>query len=142
MYPTSGRAWGMGVGGECARAVPVRPPSPLAVVLILTQSLHLKYTCGKHAVPNSSSLYNLFYFVIYNSVSITKVFKLKYFLSRIEETMPLLLIKNVLEEFFCKVLQIYSTCLTFHFETKNLNNLVTPLLKSNRKNFQKRDGYF
>ena len=30
--------------------------------------LHLKYTCGKHAVSNSASLYTLFYSVIYNSV--------------------------------------------------------------------------
>ena len=37
--------------------------------LILTQSLHLKYTCGKCAVSNSSSLYTLFYSVIYNSVA-------------------------------------------------------------------------
>ena len=34
----------------------------------LTQSLHLKYTCGKCVVSNSSSLYTLFYSVIYNSV--------------------------------------------------------------------------
>ena len=39
--------------------------------LILTQSLHLKYTCGKRAVSNSSSLYTLFYSVIYNSVGAT-----------------------------------------------------------------------
>ena len=36
--------------------------------LILTQSLHLKYTCSKRSVSNSSSLYSLFYSVIYNSV--------------------------------------------------------------------------
>ena len=36
--------------------------------LILTQSLHFKYTCVKRAVSNSSSLYTLFYSVIYNSV--------------------------------------------------------------------------
>ena len=37
--------------------------------LKLTQSLHLKYTCGKHTVSNLSSLYTLFYSVINNSVS-------------------------------------------------------------------------
>ena len=36
--------------------------------LILTQSLHHKYTCSKRAVSNLSSLYTLFYSVIYNSV--------------------------------------------------------------------------
>ena len=36
--------------------------------LILTKSLHLKYTCGKRPVSNSSALYTLFYSVIYNSV--------------------------------------------------------------------------
>ena len=35
---------------------------------VLTQSLHLKYTCGIRAVSNSSSLYTIFYSVIYNSV--------------------------------------------------------------------------
>ena len=34
-----------------------------------TQSLHLKYACSKRSVSNSSSLYTLFYSVIYNSVS-------------------------------------------------------------------------
>ena len=37
---------------------------------ILTQTLHLKYTFGKRTVSNSTSLYTLFYSVIYNSVVI------------------------------------------------------------------------
>ena len=53
-------------------------PAPLpldstpAQYFILTQSLHLKYTCGKRAVFKSSSLYTLFLFcrVVYNSVGI------------------------------------------------------------------------
>ena len=36
--------------------------------LILTQSLHIKYTCGKRTVPYSSSLYTVFHSVIFNSV--------------------------------------------------------------------------
>ena len=60
-FPTPGRAWGMGVVVGCARAV-------------LTHSLHLKYTCGKRAVSNSSSLYTLFYSVIYNSVCTPKLY--------------------------------------------------------------------
>ena len=69
MYPTPGRAWGKGVVGGCGRAVPVRHPSPFTPLLHnLTHSLHLKYTCSKLAVSNSSSLYTLFYSVIYNSV--------------------------------------------------------------------------
>ena len=40
-----------------------KPPN-----LILTQSLHLKYTCGKRAVPYSASLYTVFRSVNYNSV--------------------------------------------------------------------------
>ena len=44
--------------------------------LILMKSLHLKYTCGKRAVSNSSSLYTLFYSVIYNSVVRTKRYRI------------------------------------------------------------------
>ena len=40
-----------------------KPPN-----LILTQSLHLKYACGKRAVPYSASLYTVFHSVNYNSV--------------------------------------------------------------------------
>ena len=40
-----------------------KPPN-----LILTQSLHLKYTCGKRAMYNSSSVFTLFHSVIFNSV--------------------------------------------------------------------------
>ena len=47
------------------------PPPPWLLYLILTQSLHLKNTCGKRALSNSSSLYTLFYFVIYSSVGRT-----------------------------------------------------------------------
>ena len=57
---TAGRGdwgWSEGAPGQ------YRPPN-----LILTQSLHLKYTCGKRAVSNASSLYSLFYSGIYNSV--------------------------------------------------------------------------
>ena len=69
MYPTPGQAWGMGVVRGCTRAVPVRPPSPFTPLLHnVTQSLHLKYTCSKRAVSNSSSLYTLFYSVMFNSV--------------------------------------------------------------------------
>ena len=39
--------------------------------LILTQSLRLKYTCGKRAVYNSSSVFTLFHSVIFNSVVMT-----------------------------------------------------------------------
>ena len=45
--------------------------------LKVAQSLYLKYTCGKRAVSNSSSLYALFYSVIYNSVGCTQ-FSLEY----------------------------------------------------------------
>ena len=58
-YVLHGGEWGWleGAPGQ------YRPPN-----LILTQSLHLKYTCSKHAVSNSSFLYTLFYSVVYNSV--------------------------------------------------------------------------
>ena len=61
-FPTPGWAVGNG-GGRRVRQGSTSPPN-----LILTQSLHLKYTCGKRAVSNSSSFYTLFYSVIYNSV--------------------------------------------------------------------------
>ena len=64
-HPSWHRAWGMGwLEGAPGQ---YRPPN-----LILTQSMHLKYTCGKRAVSNSSSLYTLFYSVIYNSVAKNK----------------------------------------------------------------------
>ena len=65
--PRLAGAWGMWVVGGCARVVPVCPPPP-SLLHNLMQSLHLKYTWGKPAVSNSSSLYTLFYCVIYNSV--------------------------------------------------------------------------
>ena len=55
--PTTRMGWSEGAPGQ------YRPPN-----LVLTQSLHLKYTCGKRTVSDSSSLYTLFYSVIYNSV--------------------------------------------------------------------------
>ena len=42
-----------------------KPPN-----LILTQFLRLKYTCGKRAVYNSSSVFTLFHSVIFNSVGV------------------------------------------------------------------------
>ena len=56
-----GRSVGEGVGGgEGSRAR--QTPQ------LLTQSLHLKYTCGKRAIPFSSSVSIAFRSVSYNSV--------------------------------------------------------------------------
>ena len=44
------------------------------ISVILTQFLHLKYTCGKHAVYNLSSVFTLFHSVIYNSAVKPKTF--------------------------------------------------------------------
>ena len=64
----------MGVVGGCARAVLARPPSPL------TPLLHnLAVVPARQIVPNSSSLYTLFYSVIYNSVTcMFTVFRILY----------------------------------------------------------------
>ena len=70
--PYSPRLAGGGdrVVGGCAKAIPVWPTYYRGRNAILTQSLHLKYTCCKRTVSNSTSLYTLFYSVIYNSVII------------------------------------------------------------------------
>ena len=79
MYPMPSWAWGMGVVGGCARAVPDQPPSTLTPLLhnlllntgtIFAPEIYLRQT-GKCAVSNSSSLQTLFYSVIYNSVDYT-----------------------------------------------------------------------
>ena len=65
------RPAGMGKGGgRRVRQGSTSPaPSPFTQLLQnLAQSLHLKYTCSKRAVSNLSSLYTLFFSVIYNSV--------------------------------------------------------------------------
>ena len=56
----------MGVVGGCARAVPARPPAPVTTLLH-----NLAVVLSRQIVQNLSSLYTLFYSVIYNSVDYT-----------------------------------------------------------------------
>ena len=72
MYPTPGRAWGMGVVGGCARAVPAQPPSPLTPLLhnsslrqfyfekTMTQALYYIYLTWKQSWVERK-LFNYFF---------------------------------------------------------------------------------
>ena len=67
MYPTPGRAWGIGVVGGCARAVPARPPSPLSISRLLRYSSLRR---GNLTLRNDDVGIVLFFSIIYNSLRV------------------------------------------------------------------------